>query len=214
VLAGIKGVLRQEVPAGAGGEGAAGGGGEKTPLGERLRELGADDYVGVMRRLYRVLLLILQRCANVHALLCAVIRAESEDGGGEDGRSAELQGASGDAGGAAQRTAACVEVLDHLCDTGHQRCGRLLAVRERQTVHLSLSEFSALFDATVEFANATDRVCGRQRRQTLRATLLAQAKGFLEALHVSNAGKLSTLLDQEQWKQVSALSRLLLHACA
>jgi hypothetical protein len=40
-----------------------------------------------------------------------------------------------------------------------------MAVRERLTVHASLAEFSALFDATVEFVTATERLCGHQKMQ-------------------------------------------------
>jgi len=43
------------------------------------------------------------------------------------------------------------EILDAICDTSHQRCWRLIAVRERLTVQSTLAEFSGLFDATVEF---------------------------------------------------------------
>ena len=66
VLLGIKGVLRRELPPAPVGGGGAGGGEEKTPLAVRLRALGKEEFLGLMRRMFRVLTLILGRCANVH----------------------------------------------------------------------------------------------------------------------------------------------------
>eukprot|EP00960_Hanusia_phi_P032934 750148-Hanusia_phi.AAC.1 len=200
VLAGIKGVLRREMPAGDEEEvrGGGGGAGSKAPLAERLRALHPDTFLTLMKRMYKVLHLILSRCANVHGLLAAVIRAQEEDG-----RLSKVTQGPTSPEACGKLLLASQAVLDHICDTGHQRCWRLIAVREQQTIHGTLAQFSSLFDSTVEFVASTEKVCGTShRKHVLRAGLHAQAKSFLEVLHEGNTGKLNALLDQERWVQV------------
>ena len=203
VLNAIKGTLRGGLP-----PGADNAGGDRAPLAERLRGLEFEAFLGVMRAIHRVLTSVLTRCSGIHGMVCAVLKAQEEEAaeGGEGGVSAsEL----------VSLRAASADVLDHICETAHQRVGRLLAVREHHNTHVALHDFTRFFDETVEFVNASEKLCGRQKKHSLRATLLAQAKLFIEQLHSSNMTKLNLLLDQERWNQVDVPSeiQLLVNEC-
>lgn len=79
---------------------------------------------------------VLARCSNVHGLLCAVLKAQEEsgdgdlEGNGETNSSLERRerGIAEPNGEYASLQALSSDFLEHVCDTAHQRCGRLLAV--------------------------------------------------------------------------------------
>ena len=74
-----------------------------------------------------MLAVVLARCSNVHSLFCAVLKAQEESGDGDE-HDGDGDGERTQASELVALQAASSDVLDHVCDTAHQRCGRLLAV--------------------------------------------------------------------------------------
>ncbi|KAL7580100.1 hypothetical protein ACA910_012861 [Epithemia clementina (nom. ined.)] len=76
----------------------------------------------------------------------------------------------------------------------------LLRLRKDAHTLLSLDEMKRLWDKCVAFASHVEELT-KYRAATLRSTLLAQAKSFIERRHDSNMSALVAALDSERWTQ-------------
>jgi len=94
------------------------------------------------------------------------------------------------------------ELLCAACEMAQLRCAKLINVRGKagHLDSLTSSEFVALTRMVEDFVLDCEQICGRQSH-SLRATLLTQAKKFVERFHEERKNKLSLILDNERWKQ-------------
>lgn len=101
------------------------------------------------------------------------------------------------------------ELLCAACEMAQLRCAKLINVRGKAGYldSLSSSEFVRLTRMVEDFVMDCERICGRQSH-SLRATLLTQAKKFVERFHEERRNKLSLILDNERWKQADVPSEL------
>lgn len=101
------------------------------------------------------------------------------------------------------------ELLCAACEMAQLRCAKLINVRGKAGYldSLSSSEFVRLTRMVEDFVMDCERICGRQSH-SLRATLLTQAKKFVERFHEERKNKLSLILDNERWKQADVPSEL------
>ncbi|XP_031560002.1 vacuolar protein sorting-associated protein 54-like, partial [Actinia tenebrosa] len=65
---------------------------------------------------------------------------------------------------------------------------------------LTSTEFVTLTRMVEGYVVDCEAICGRQSH-SLRATLLSQAKKFIERFHEERRNKLGLILDNERWKQ-------------
>lgn len=91
----------------------------------------------------------------------------------------------------------------------------LLRLRKDAHSLVTLGEMKAIWDLCMAFTLQIERLSGSGNASTLRTTLLAQAKSFVERRHESNMSSLAAALDSERWVQCevsagrqAALSRL------
>ncbi|KAJ7371032.1 Vacuolar protein sorting-associated protein 54 [Desmophyllum pertusum] len=101
------------------------------------------------------------------------------------------------------------ELLCAACEMAQLRCAKLINVRGKAGYldSLSSSEFVRLTRMVEDFVMDCERICGRQSH-SLRATLLSQAKKFVERFHEERKNKLSLILDNERWKQADVPTEL------
>ncbi|XP_068729722.1 vacuolar protein sorting-associated protein 54-like [Montipora capricornis] len=101
------------------------------------------------------------------------------------------------------------ELLCAACEMAQLRCAKLINVRGKagNLDSLTSSEFVGLTRMVEDFVMECEKICGRQSH-SLRATLLTQAKKFVERFHEERKNKLSLILDNERWKQADVPSEL------
>ena len=75
----------------------------------------------------------------------------------------------------------------------------LLRLRKDAHSLVTLDEMKSIWDACLQFTTTIETLSGRS--STLRSTLLAQAKAFVERKHESNMSALVAALDSEKWSQ-------------
>ncbi|XP_062502480.1 vacuolar protein sorting-associated protein 54-like isoform X2 [Corticium candelabrum] len=92
------------------------------------------------------------------------------------------------------------ELLRSACELVHLRCAKLIAVKAKDgsLERLVASDFVRFVQALERFIRECQAVCGRQSH-SLRATILTQAKVYLEKFHEEKKTKLVLLLDGERW---------------
>ncbi|XP_022787407.1 vacuolar protein sorting-associated protein 54-like isoform X3 [Stylophora pistillata] len=101
------------------------------------------------------------------------------------------------------------ELLCAGCEMAQLRCAKLINVRGKAGYldSLSSAEFVRLTRMVEDFVMDCEKICGRQSH-SLRATLLSQAKKFVERFHEERKNKLSLILDNERWKQADVPTEL------
>nr|XP_020442950.1 vacuolar protein sorting-associated protein 54 isoform X4 [Monopterus albus] len=97
------------------------------------------------------------------------------------------------------------ELLYTASDVSHDRCVKVLTARAKDgsLERLTSAEFVCLSQAVEGFIGDTEELCGR-RSVSLRGALQTQANRFVHRFHEERKTKLSLLLDNERWKEVSA----------
>jgi vacuolar protein sorting-associated protein 54 len=75
----------------------------------------------------------------------------------------------------------------------------LLRLRKEAHSLVTLEEMKAIWDSCLQFTITIEKMSGKA--STLRSTLLAQAKAFVERKHESNMSALVAALDSERWTQ-------------
>ncbi|KAM0938931.1 putative vacuolar protein sorting-associated protein [Dioscorea sansibarensis] len=93
------------------------------------------------------------------------------------------------------------EALVAACDAAHARWAKLLGVRALLHPKLKLQEFLSIYDITMAFIAATEKIGGRLG-YSIRGTLQSQSKAFLDFQHDSRMTKIKAVLDQETWVSV------------
>ncbi|XP_048586401.1 vacuolar protein sorting-associated protein 54 [Nematostella vectensis] len=94
------------------------------------------------------------------------------------------------------------ELLCASCEMAQVRCAKLINIRAKAGYldSLTSTEFVNLTRMVEDFVGDCEGMCGRQSH-SLRATLLSQAKKFIERFHEERKNKLGLILDNERWKQ-------------
>lgn len=88
------------------------------------------------------------------------------------------------------------DLLHSACELAHVRCAKLISVKAKDgsLEGVIAPDFVRLVRALEKFIGDCERVCGRQSH-SLRATILTQAKKYLEKFHEEKKAKLVLLLD-------------------
>ncbi|KAK3733355.1 hypothetical protein QZH41_013684 [Actinostola sp. cb2023] len=94
------------------------------------------------------------------------------------------------------------ELLCAACEMAQVRCAKLINIRAKAGYldSLTSTEFVTLTRMVEGYVMDCEGICGRQSH-SLRATLLSQAKKFVERFHEERRNKLGLILDNERWKQ-------------
>jgi hypothetical protein len=77
----------------------------------------------------------------------------------------------------------------------------LLRLRKDAHSLVSLEEMKRIWDVCFGFVSQTESMTSGHKAATLRSTLMAQAKAFIERKHERNMSSLVAALDAEQWTQ-------------
>lgn len=90
------------------------------------------------------------------------------------------------------------DILSSVIELAHSRSSKILSIRAEQHAALDLAQFLEVFNETWDFVIRTETIC-RKMFVSLRGTVVAQAKAFLQSMHQSRVSKSSTLVEEEQW---------------
>ncbi|XP_043210822.1 vacuolar protein sorting-associated protein 54-like [Amphibalanus amphitrite] len=208
--------LEEPDPAEGGGGGGGGGGSDWGGLHDQVAALSPVAWLKLLRQL----------CDNLRRLL-ARVKAVSDvmedvlDAALGRPRSLLTNGAAKAQGGAAGvRLSISAEEVDvamltpeeggrlrdalsamlpTVCDYAHERCGKLLLARVKES-GLESTEFLALAALVQSFVADCEQLCGRQS-SALHLALQGQASQFVQRFHSERKTKLNLLLESERWRQ-------------
>ena len=90
-------------------------------------------------------------------------------------------------------------VMIAAADLSSKSVSELLRLRKEAHSLVTLQQMKTIWDACLSFITTVEEMSGHS--STLRSTLLAQAKAFVERKHESNMSALVAALDSEIWKQ-------------
>ncbi|KAJ3333446.1 hypothetical protein HDU76_008068 [Blyttiomyces sp. JEL0837] len=90
------------------------------------------------------------------------------------------------------------DVLLAVSDLSNARSAKLISVRSDQNARLNPKDFYRLFDATREFINGGEDLCGHHGI-SLKGTMLSQAKLYLNHFHDERSKQLAIVIENEQW---------------
>lgn len=68
-----------------------------------------------------------------------------------------------------------------VCKLAHSKCSKIVQARTELTSKISIPDFVKIFEASQNFINDSERICGRQI-SILRATLFAQVLRIINKL--------------------------------
>ncbi|KIZ01614.1 hypothetical protein MNEG_6350 [Monoraphidium neglectum] len=187
----IRDVVQQVVPmllAAAGGDGGGGGGGggsgAEVQLAEQLQALQHGAFMQLLRAVARVLI----ACCG-HVLAVGKVLEEV------------LAGCQAHPSQVAALRKDVTAALQVAVDAGQGRWVKLLGARSSAHMRLRLYELKQLLDASEEVA-AYAESCGARTLGSLRSSLQAQCKAFLDSQHGRCTMQLQHLLEGEQWTVV------------
>lgn len=138
---------------------------------------------------------------------------------GENDARGELRGSTDESSPDTSHVAVPVTPLSSVVAAASELSSKSISelLRLRKDAHslVTLGEMKAIWDACMTFTLQLETLSGTGHTSTLRTTLSAQAKSFVERRHESNMSSLAAALDSERWVQCevsssrqAALSRL------
>lgn len=92
------------------------------------------------------------------------------------------------------------------CELSSKSTSELLRLRKDAHSLVTLGEMKSIWEACMSFTLQLEKLSGNGHTSTLRTTLLAQTKSFLERKHESNMSALAAALDSERWVQCDVTS--------
>ena len=116
----------------------------------------------------------------------------------KDSKPESAEGAS-DAGATTVSASPMSAVIASAAELSSKSVSELLRLRKEAHSLVTLDEMKSIWDACLQFTITVEKLSGRS--STLRSTLLAQAKAFVERKHESNMSALVAALDSERWTQ-------------
>ncbi|EFX75401.1 hypothetical protein DAPPUDRAFT_323315 [Daphnia pulex] len=162
-------------------------------LYEQLKHLNFVSWTNLMQRCMTSLKALLNRIRAIHDIMALVLATETS-------RQEEVVVTEDDR----QRLQQSLkEMIQSLCDSAHDQCGRLLSSRTKDGALLervSSQEFVALAKLIETFVLDCHNISGH-KSMGLRLAFQGQATRFVQKFHEERRSKLGAVLDSERWRQ-------------
>ncbi|KAI9564421.1 hypothetical protein GHT06_008160 [Daphnia sinensis] len=162
-------------------------------LFEQLKHLNFVSWTNLMQRCMTSLVSLLNRIQAIHDIMAHVLATETS-------RQDEVVVTEDDR----QRLQQSLkEMLESLCDSAHDQCGRLLSSRTKDGALLervSSQEFVALAKLIEAFVLDCQKISGH-KAIGLKLAFQGQATRFVQKFHEERRSKLGAVLDSERWRQ-------------
>ncbi|TFY63612.1 hypothetical protein EVG20_g6246 [Dentipellis fragilis] len=184
VLSEVKGVVQRHIPAFEPENGDSKTGSEQ-PWVTHVRGMGHQEFMGLLREIYRSFLSCIEGLRASGGILTDVLNS--------------MQSASSSTDMAAVQDT-LFDVLASSAEQANILSSKVMSARAEQHAKLELQEFVELFNESWSFVVRCEVIC-RRMIVGLRGVIIGQAKSFLQTFHQSRISQSAKLVEDEQWSQ-------------
>lgn len=174
-----------------------------------------NRFLDCLDMLFEQLLALVTSISSVNDFFVAENLQFDDEGTHEMDGNGELRGTALDLSNAPIPATPLATVVATASELSSKLISELLRLRKDAHSLVTLGEMKAIWDVCIAFALQIENLSDSGHSSSLRSTLLAQTKAFVERKHESNMSSLAAALDSERWVQCEvsagrqiALSRL------